>query len=74
VTRSIPAQRIRNRSEENREALQDKDLERAKDAAYRPAYGKIPREPAELVAVWQRMPEPIRRAIRALVESAGAET
>jgi hypothetical protein len=61
--------RFRNRSEEDREALQDKDLEPTQGAAYRPAYSEIPPELARLVTVWHKLPEPIRKAIWTLVEA-----
>jgi hypothetical protein len=51
--------------------LQDKDLGQADGAAYRPAYREIPPELARIVAAWHRLPDHIRKAIWALVDSVG---
>jgi hypothetical protein len=61
--------RFRNRSEENREALQGKDLQPAADAAYRPAYREIPDDLAHVVAVWHTLPEHVRQTISTLVKA-----
>ena len=64
-----PDLRFRNEAEEDHKTLQNNDLEQAEGAAYRPAYREMPPELAQLVAVWHKLPEPIRKAIRALADA-----
>ena len=42
----------------------------SEDPAYRPAYEKPPHQLARLVDSWHRPPEPLRRAIVAILDAA----
>jgi hypothetical protein len=64
----------------NAKSLNTKDLQNSQKGAYKPAYKKyqktagnqllnIPTELTEIVAVWPELPEYIKAAIKALVQT-----
>jgi hypothetical protein len=65
---------------QNDKSLNSKDLQRTQTGAYKPAYKKIPKtaqtqprnmspDLTEIAAVWPVLPEHIRAAIKALVQT-----
>jgi len=71
---------IKSQLSKNTNNKQNKDLQQGESGAYKPAYkekpktGKIdtselPPDLAEIVAVWLELPEHIKAAIKALVET-----
>ena len=72
--------RIRNPLPENSKSCNVRDLQNTKPSAYKPAYKKIqktvdgqlldlPADLTEIVAVWPELPEHIKAAIKALVQT-----
>jgi hypothetical protein len=66
---------------ENDKSLNNKDLQNSQKGAYKPAYKKNPKtaqtqpgnmspDLTEIVAVWPDLPEHIKAAIKALVQTA----
>jgi len=69
----------------NSKPKQNKDLQQTKIGAYKPAYKEYPKtaenqpknlppDLAEIVAVWPELPEHIKQAIKALVQTHNKET
>jgi len=72
--------RIRNPLTKNNNSIKSKDLQSQASGAYKPAYKEnpktaknlaenLPADLAEIVAVWSKLPEHIKRTIQVLVRS-----
>ena len=76
--------RLRNPLTQNDNDCNDKDLQQDKEGAYKPAYKniseiaenktqidiqKLPTELADIVTIWHKLPEHIKAAIKALVQT-----